>query len=61
MKGASKKERLEAMAKHYANGSDRAFADMIGISPQGLSSWKSRNTYDIELLHCSLESGILYH
>lgn len=51
MAGIEKKERLKALVQYYANGSDKAFAEMIGITPQGLSSWKSRNTFDIELLY----------
>ena len=55
MSGLSKKERLDALISHYSNGVDADFARKIGITPQGLSSWKSRNTFDVELLYAKCE------
>lgn len=34
---------------------DGEFADFLGITPQVLSNWKSRNTFDVELLYTKCE------
>lgn len=47
----NKEERLLALIKYYANGNKTKFASMIGITPQGLSSWISRKTFDIEKIY----------
>lgn len=46
-----KKERLLALINHYSDGNKTQFAKFIGISPQGLSSWISRSTFDIDLIY----------
>lgn len=46
-----KKERLLALIDYYANGNKTQFAKLIGLSPQGLSSWISRSTFDIDLIY----------
>ena len=51
----TKKERLEFLIKHFADGKKTKFAEMLGISAQGLSSWLSRGTYDIELVYAKCE------
>lgn len=47
----NKEERLLALINHYANGNKTQFASLIGITPQGLSSWISRKTFDIERIY----------
>lgn len=47
----NKEERLLALIQYYANGNKTKFASMIGITPQGLSSWISRKTFDIEKIY----------
>lgn len=47
----NKEERLLALIQYYANGNKTQFAQMIGITPQGLSSWIARKTYDIERIY----------
>lgn len=42
---------LNELKKHYGFNSDSEFASFLGIKPQTLSSWHSRNTFDIELLY----------
>lgn len=42
---------INELKKHYNFKSDKSFADFLGISPQGLNTWKNRNTLDIELLY----------
>lgn len=42
--------------KSYLNiKSDTEFANFLGIKPQVLSNWKSRNTFDIELIYTKCE------
>ncbi|APD07049.1 hypothetical protein UJ101_01533 [Flavobacteriaceae bacterium UJ101] len=42
---------LNQIKKHYNFKSDTQFAAHLGIKPQVLSNWKSRNTYDAELIY----------
>lgn len=51
----TKQEQLLALIDHFSNGSKAQFAKMIGISPQGLSTWLSRNTFDIEVIYSKCE------
>lgn len=47
----SKKEQLESIIEHYANGNKAKMARLLGISPQSISTWLSRNTFDYELIY----------
>jgi hypothetical protein len=42
---------INEIKKHYNFKKDSEFANHLGISPQMLSNWKARNTYDAELLY----------
>ncbi|MGJ5643243.1 LexA family transcriptional regulator [Formosa sp. S-31] len=42
---------INKIIEHYNFKSDADFARFLGIRPQTLSNWKSRNTYDAELLY----------
>lgn len=42
---------LNKIKEYYNFPSDTAFAKFLGISPQTLSSWHSRNTFDIDLIY----------
>lgn len=42
---------LNEIKKHLGYKKDADFARFLGISPQTLSSWYTRNTFDIELLY----------
>lgn len=46
-----KKNMLEALIKHYTAGNKAQFAKFIGVSPQTISAWITRNTFDAELLY----------
>lgn len=48
---------LESIIAYYTKGNNSAFAEMIGLSPQGLNSWKKRNSFDAELI-CQKCPGI---
>lgn len=42
---------LNKIKEHYAIVRDADFARFLGIKPQTLASWHTRNTFDIELLY----------
>lgn len=42
---------LKQIKSHLALKKDTDFADFLGIKPQTLSSWYTRNTFDYELLY----------
>lgn len=39
------------LIKHFSNGNKSEFARMLGVSPQAISTWMSRNTFDIDIIH----------
>lgn len=47
----NKKEMLEMVINHYEDGNKAQFAKRLGISPQALSMWFTRNSFDAELLY----------
>lgn len=51
-----KKERLEALICYYTDGNQKKFAELLGVIPQTVSAWLSRNTYDAELIYEKCES-----
>ncbi len=46
---------LNEIKNHLGIKKDAEFARFLGIKPQTLSSWYSRNTFDIELLYAKCE------
>lgn len=42
---------LKKIKSHYGFKKDTQFADFLGIAPQTLSGWYTRNTFDYELLY----------
>lgn len=44
-----------ALIEHYSNGNKAQFSSLLGISPQGLSTWIKRETFDIELVFSKCE------
>lgn len=42
---------LEQLVNYYTDGNKARFAAMIGITPQLLSKWIERNTFDAEQLY----------
>ena len=55
-KTMNKKERLEAIIKHYSDGKPSVFAKLIGVAPSTISSWLSRDTFDYDLLFAKCEN-----
>lgn len=46
-----KKDMIKAMVTYYTDGNKAAFARLLSIPPQTLSSWESRNIFDAELIY----------
>ena len=44
-----------ALIEHYSNGNKAQFANLLGITPQGLSTWIKRESFDIELIFAKCE------
>ena len=44
-----------ALIEHYSNGNKAQFASILGITPQGLSTWIKRDSFDIELVFSKCE------
>ena len=51
----SKKDMILAMIEHYSNGNKAQFASRLGITPQGLSTWIKRESFDLELIFSKCE------
>lgn len=51
----TKKELLLAIIDHYANGNKAIMARQLGVTPQAISTWLARGTFDIELLYAKCE------
>ena len=46
---------LLSLIEHYSNGNKAQFANRLGITPQGVSTWLKRNTFDSELIFAQCE------
>lgn len=46
-----KKAMLEALISHFTAGNKAQFAKFLGVSPQTISAWLARNTFDSELIY----------
>ena len=43
-----KKEMLSALIQHFSAGNKAQFAKLLGITPQTVSTWLTRNTFDAD-------------
>lgn len=50
-----KTEMLNAIIRHCTGGNKAQFANILGVTPQTISSWLKRNTFDIELIFAKCE------
>lgn len=50
-----KKIMLEQLIDYFNNGNKSQFAKRLGITPQGLSTWMTRSTFDNELVFSKCE------
>ena len=46
-----KKAMVEALIAHFTDGNKAQFAKVLGVSPQTISAWIARNTFDSELIY----------
>ena len=47
---------LEAIINHFANGNKSQLARILDFTPQAISTWLSRNTFDQELVYAKCEN-----
>jgi len=47
---------LQALIEYYDNGNKSQFAKRLGVSAQGVSTWLSRGTLDIEAIYAKCEN-----
>ena len=47
----NKKDMIIALIEHYSGGNKTKFAKLLGITPQGISTWLKREYFDIELIN----------
>ena len=60
MSTINKKKMVQQLIDCYANGNKAQFARIIGVTPQAISTWLSRSTYDSELVFAKCE-GVSPH
>lgn len=51
----NKSRMIRRLIEHYCRGNKSKFATMLGISPQNLSQWLGRGTYDPHILYARCE------
>ncbi len=51
-----KKKMLEDLISYYSHGNKARFAAKLGISPQALSMWIARKSFDAELIYTKCEN-----
>lgn len=51
-----KNQQIRMLVNYYSNGNKSDFARKIGITPQGLSSWITRGTFDLEIIYSKCEN-----
>ena len=47
----TKKERLLRLIEHYSAGNKSEFARMLGVTPQAITTWIARDTFDTEIVY----------
>ena len=47
---------LHCIIAHYTDGNKSKFAQMLGVTPQAISTWEKRNTFDLELIFAKCEN-----
>lgn len=53
--GISKSERVKHLIGYYSNGNKRRFADKLGVSPQLINTWISRDTLNYDMVFAKCE------
>ena len=52
----TKKDRVLSLINHYSNGNKSEFARMLGLSPQAINTWLSRDTFDFDIIYAKCEN-----
>lgn len=52
----TKKERMEALINHYADGKPTKFARFLGVAPSTVSTWLNRGTLDYDFIFAKCEA-----
>ncbi|MCR5362428.1 MAG: helix-turn-helix domain containing protein [Bacteroidales bacterium] len=52
----TKKDRILRLIDHYSGGNKSEFARMLGVSPQAINTWISRNTFDADVIYANCEN-----
>lgn len=47
----NKSSMLLALIEHYSDGNKARFSKLLGVSPQTISAWITRNTFDSEVIY----------
>lgn len=47
---------LKQLIDHYSGGSNKKFAELLGVKPQTISTWTTRNTFDVDLIYSKCEN-----
>ena len=42
---------VECLVNHFCDGNKAKFAQMLGLKPQSINGWISRETFDAELIY----------
>ena len=50
-----KSDMIDMLVAHYCDGNKAMFAKKLGIRPQTINSWQSRNSFDVELIFAKCE------
>ena len=50
-----KEQQINELVKYYSQGNKAKFARLLGVSPQTISTWLSRKSFDIELVYSKCE------
>lgn len=51
----TKKDRLIKLIEYYSNGNKSEFARKMGVSPQAINTWLSRDTFDVDIIYAKCE------
>ena len=51
----NKKERLETLINYYTDGNKSKFSALLGVKPQTINTWLSRDTFDADLIYAKCE------
>ena len=49
-----KKNMVEQLVAQYTEGNKAQFAKLLGVSPQTISAWIARGSFDNELIYAKL-------